>query len=179
MYRSIYVYSSMYKYLKTNNHLIQWQCQTGALFEGASLQMLSMCLFIVQWEITNKSISIKLRLYFIHHRFDYDDTFALLSQLLNRQHFNLISVSLWCGPDVSYPKVSPNLQLKFSDILNKKKYIYSFSFHSVSVSVCWFCFYQTCFSPSHWTLPIHWRSKYRIRRAGEKSFAFSQVSTIR
>lgn len=98
-------------------------------------------------------------IYFIHHRFDYDDTFALLSQLLNRQHFNLISVSvsLWCGPDVSYPKVSPNLQLKFSDILNEKKYIYSFSFHSVSVSVsvCCFCFYQTCFSPSHWTLPIH------------------------
>lgn len=66
-------------------------------------------------------------IYFIHHRFDYDDTFSLLSQLLNRQHFNLISVPLYSfGPDVSYLKVSPNLQLKFSDILNKKNiYIHS------------------------------------------------------
>lgn len=61
-------------------------------------------------------------IYFIHHLFDYDDTFSPLSQLLNRQHFNLISVSLSSfGPDVSYLKVSPNLQLKFSDILSEKK----------------------------------------------------------
>lgn len=74
-------------------------------------------------------------IYFIHHRFDYDDTFSLLSQLLNRHHFNLLSVSLWCGPDVSYPKVSPNLQLKFSDILSEKKNIYVF----IQLSFC-FCF---------------------------------------
>lgn len=65
-----------------------------------------------------------LSIYFIHHRFYYDDTFLVLYQLLNRQHFNL-SLSLWCGPDVSYLKVSPNLQLKFSDILSEKKYIHS------------------------------------------------------
>lgn len=53
-------------YLKTNNHLIQWQCQTGALFEGASLQMLSMCLFIVLREITVEPISIKLSLYLVY-----------------------------------------------------------------------------------------------------------------